>query len=383
MKQQVHLFTSAACNYLPKARVLAKSVRKYHPEWRIHLALADRMCSMPEDTPAFFDEIHPASEIGIPHYPAWSFGHLVKEHATAIKPFILKQLLERNDCRCVIYLDPDMVLFSPLHDIINQLDHCSVTLTPHLTEPETSLRGVLDNEICSLRHGVYNLGFIGVKPSAEGFRFAAWWADRTYHFCHDDIPTGLYTDQRWIDLVPAFFHEVVILKSPRFNVATWNISNRSLSGEIPEGLLLNGEPLGFYHFTGFDSGAHKVMAKIYGSEQPLLERLIAWYLEQCQEQSLSAIHTTEWALGCFGNGRPILPEMRKVYRKRKDLWQAFPDPYHESAIAFLSWWERHTRKGYPTPIPSQTPVIISYRHKIRKKAIRFLKNIFSIFGIIL
>ena len=39
----VHVFTSAAFNYIPKVRMLFHSLRKYHPEWRLHLVLADEM----------------------------------------------------------------------------------------------------------------------------------------------------------------------------------------------------------------------------------------------------------------------------------------------------------------------------------------------------
>ena len=41
MAERLHVFTSAAVNYLPKVRALCRSVRKYHPEAVITLALAD------------------------------------------------------------------------------------------------------------------------------------------------------------------------------------------------------------------------------------------------------------------------------------------------------------------------------------------------------
>ena len=40
---QVHVFTSAAFNYIPKVRMLFNSLREHHPEWRLHLALADEL----------------------------------------------------------------------------------------------------------------------------------------------------------------------------------------------------------------------------------------------------------------------------------------------------------------------------------------------------
>ena len=110
----------------------------------------------------------------------------------------------------------------------------------------------MDNEIAALKHGTYNLGFLAVAATDMGRAFAGWWADRCYHFCRDEIPHGLFTDQRWIDLVPGFFPGTCILRSSRLNVASWNLSTRRLSGTVPGGILVDGEPLGFYHFTGFD-----------------------------------------------------------------------------------------------------------------------------------
>jgi len=37
--ETLHVFTSAAVNYLPKVRILCHSIRRYHPEAVIHLAL--------------------------------------------------------------------------------------------------------------------------------------------------------------------------------------------------------------------------------------------------------------------------------------------------------------------------------------------------------
>ena len=41
MSDALHIYTCAAVNYLPKVRILCKSIRQHHPEAVIHLALAD------------------------------------------------------------------------------------------------------------------------------------------------------------------------------------------------------------------------------------------------------------------------------------------------------------------------------------------------------
>ncbi len=64
-------------------------------------------------------------------------------------------------------------------------DQCRVT--PHQTEPEKSRSAILDNEVSSLKHGVFNLGFLAVRNCPEGMRFVNWWSDRLRDFCFDDI----------------------------------------------------------------------------------------------------------------------------------------------------------------------------------------------------
>ena len=271
---QIYAFTSAACNYLPKVRLLIQSLKRHHPEIRLVLALSD-LTDDPESLRGeTWDEIMPVDSLGIPDWRRWAFTHDIVELSTAIKPFVLKHLLERPDCGGVLYFDPDMVLFSRLDDLIGQLEQFDVVLTPHQNKPETGLEEVIDNEICSLKHGIYNLGFIGVRPSANGKTFANWWANRVYHFCRDDIPNGLFTDQRWIDLAPALFEGIGILRSSGFNVAPWNLTTRTVSGSLAEGLRVDGELLGFYHFTGFDSGAHRIMTGKYCAANAAIGELV-------------------------------------------------------------------------------------------------------------
>ena len=38
--------------------------------------------------------------------------------------------------------------------------------------------------------------------TGQGRRFIDWWADRLRQFCYDEVPNGLFTDQRWVDLAP-------------------------------------------------------------------------------------------------------------------------------------------------------------------------------------
>jgi hypothetical protein len=185
-----------------------------------------------------------------------------------------------------------------------------------------------------LKHGIFNLGFIGVTRSDEGMRFAHWWGERTYALCRADVPNGLFTDQKWVNFAPVFFDGVAIVKSPRHNVATWNLTTRTMTGHFAGGFFIDDEPLGFYHFTGFDSGAHRIMAIKNATRNAAVRELIAWYAREIEVADNDPVSRTPWAFGRYSDGTTIEAWQRRLYRDRADLHDAFPDPFDAK---YLEW----------------------------------------------
>ena len=191
------------------------------------------------------------------------------------------------------------------------------------------------------------MGFIGVKNDPGGHRFLDWWAERLDRFCYAALEDGLFVDQKWVNLAPVFFDGVKILKSARFNVATWNITTRKVSGSVKEGLTVDGEELGFYHFTGFDSGDHKIMATKYAGDNRAVMGLVKWYEDNVQDDR--RVRDALWAYGHFDNGRPITAAHRLIFRIRKDLQEAYPDPFRATGLSdsYYTWFERTARVEHP------------------------------------
>ena len=339
----VHVFTVAAGNYLPKARVLLASLRRHHPDWRLHFAVSD--ASPPPDAIAGLgaDEIHQLDSLGIPNLRRWAFSHTLIELATAIKPFVLKKLLARDDCEAAIYLDPDIAVMSPMSEVARTLKTADIVLTPHMTAPEQSVPGIVANEISTMQHGIYNLGFVGVAARDEGCAFAQWWADRTYRYCREDIPDGIYTDQRWVDFAPAFFDRVKVLRSPGLNAAPWNLSTREMGGSLAAGFTVNGAPLVFFHFSQLG-----VMpdARTTGGQAAARE-LVEWYRAATMPTAAEKAVSPHYAFDRFDDGSPIAMEQRLVYRARPDVQRAHPDPFAAGDGTFLAWWKAHARAEYP------------------------------------
>ena len=87
----MHFFTSVTSNYIPKARVLARSVKTHNPDAVFSLMLADQL---PEDVNLAdepFDEVYFLENLGITFLEAWIFKHSLVELCTAVKgPTFLK-----------------------------------------------------------------------------------------------------------------------------------------------------------------------------------------------------------------------------------------------------------------------------------------------------
>ena len=318
-------FTSISFSYFNRAMVLFESFKKHQPDWHSVLVLTD-LPPKGFDISALdgsYDEIIWTHKLPWPNFESWIFKHNVIEACTAIKGRVLDLLLEAGYPR-VYYFDPDTVIFQPLDLIQQELDGHNILLTPHQLCPEKSENGVMDNEISSLIHGTYNLGFLGVNQTDEGRAFGKWWNDRLRKFCFDDKPRGLFVDQKWCDLVPAYFDGVKISRQPGLNVASWNLSNRQLGYEDGQ-IFVNGAPLVFYHFTKLGP-IGDVMTARYAAGSQAISDMWLWYKSRIEAYTRDDIPEKYWAFGKFKNGQPIEDSMRQSYRLQHNS-DTYPRPF--------------------------------------------------------
>lgn len=332
----MHFFTSITTCYLPKARVLAETLKKHNPSAVMHLVISD---DLPENfnlENEDFDYVWQAEDfIKTENNKKWFFMHSVVELCTAVKGAAALHILQQTNADKLVYLDPDIGVFGDLTPLSQMLDKNSLLITPHQVEPAVTKRGVIDEEICSLKHGVYNFGFFAVKNDNNGLRFLNWWNERLMNFCYDDIPNGLFTDQKWGDLIPALFDFAKVVRDVEYNVATWNLATRKISGDDKYGWMVNGRPLKFYHFTGFDSGAHRIMLSQHANEDDPVWNLSLWYENKLQEKGQSTLGKTMYKYAFYSNGEKIAKEHRKLFRQRLDVYDYFSDPFGDECYAWM------------------------------------------------
>jgi len=314
--RRVAVCTIAARNYIALAGTMLASVARFEPALDRFVFIVDDVDEV--ETFAEGRVLRPADVFERDTFAELARGYDVLELSTAVKPSVLRHLLDRGYER-VLFFDPDIVVYAALDPLLEPLETNNIALTPHWVDA-LPIERRLRLELLVMRTGVFNLGFIGVANTPVARAMLDWWAERLARYCRIDAVSGLFVDQRWIDLVPGLFAGTAIVRHRGCNVAYWNLSERRLdAGDEPR--LESGEPLVFFHFSGFDprhpDRLCKISTWIRVSETPRSERLLAAYA-----QALAARGHNERRSLPYGLRRSLRARARRFARHVLPLAQA-------------------------------------------------------------
>jgi hypothetical protein len=174
------------------------------------------------------------------------------EYYFTCKPALISFLLKTNPrVDRLTYLDADLYFFAD-HSLLNV--ESSIAIVEHRFASNLQSLAVT---------GRYNAGWISVKRDSTGLDCVEWWRQRCIEWCYDTPDDGRYGDQGYLDGFRRLFGSVVSITHKGANLAPWNIGNFSI-GLVDGKVVVDGEPLIFYHFHGlrqlrgwlFDSGFH-------------------------------------------------------------------------------------------------------------------------------
>lgn len=243
-------FTICSNNYLAHAKTLANSFVKYHPDFKFYIGLADKSSDKLPVGYLESIEVLEVQDLKIENLDELYRRFNITEFNTAIKPSYFKFFFSRKNANKVIYIDPDVLIKDRLYEVIDLLDEKNIIITPHILSP-------IDDEFSptdyhTLRGGIFNLGFIALSDSDKVKSFLIWWHDRVIKYGFSNFSLNMFYDQLWINYVPAFFDNYVILKHMGYNMANWNLHERKLSLDNDNRYQINNEfPLRFFHFSGY------------------------------------------------------------------------------------------------------------------------------------
>lgn len=256
-------FTICSNNYLAQAITLGQSLHVTNPQIEFKIVLVDRK-THEIDYALIPYEVIEVECMNIPSFNKMVLQYSIVELNTAIKPFAFQYLFSNySNCESLIYLDPDILVFSCFTVLEEELKVSNIVLTPHMITP-IPLDNRKPQEEDILNSGVYNLGFLAVKRSKTATDFLRWWAERLYEKAYIDFLHGLFTDQIWINLVPLYYDGVAIMKDIGYNVAYWNFHERLIKKIGDEFHVISNakkNQLVFFHFSGYSPLYGNVISK--------------------------------------------------------------------------------------------------------------------------
>lgn len=338
MTQAPVFFSIVSANYLAYAITLMQSVRQHHPSSHRYVVLADEAeGDLGLDSTLF--SLVPVADLGLPHLAHFAFRYSVLEFNTAIKPFAARWLAARHSADPIIYLDPDIYVVSPLVEVLSATSSGALAVvTPHLTAPLTDEKR--PDEQTFLRVGTYNLGFISLGPHEARPALIDWWAAKLERLAYVDLEAGLFTDQKWIDLVPGLFPDVWILRHPGYDLAYWNLPHRPVTAAPGGALLADGQPVSFVHFSGVDvrnPDAFSIHQNRYDADGiGGLRDLYFRYLDLLKANGYDRFSRMPYAWARLGDGTSISAETRAIFRHRFDIGRPdeVADPFGLTSASF-------------------------------------------------
>ncbi|MGA2452721.1 MAG: methyltransferase domain-containing protein [Solirubrobacteraceae bacterium] len=358
--------TIIAKNYVAQARVLARSFAEHHPGGRCFALVIDDYDGYidPDDEP--FAILTPA-QIGCVEFDEMVLRYTVLELSTAVKPWLLAHLL--SDGRpAITYLDPDIRIYSSLEHLDELAREHGVVLTPHNVEPLPD-DGERPSQVDILLAGVYNLGYVSLGAREEIDTLLRWWRERLLNDCRVDPLNGYFVDQRWFDLAPGLVSDHAIVREPQYNLAYWNLHSHTL-GHDGVRYTVDGVPLAFYHFSGFDPQRPDVLSRhqtrVRIGAGSALERICLQYTEELEAAGYAEAKGWPYTFDLLPSGIPYGALLRRLYVAAAQEGEVYGSPFTAAGEKQLLRWASSPAPGGPAGVSRVLAEVYRTRPDLQK-----------------
>lgn len=338
------IVTTSSAGNLYKAKVMAKSAKTHMPDVKIVTCVVERTLDLFEadkDSPHknmkhitalrkasffkgtnYFNELVLAKDMDIPDFEKLAFKHSVLELSCLLKYYTMKYAMEKyQDEQIFVYLDTDMMVYGPFVEVQQKLNSFNIVLTPHRIDPDPWEH--------FLKDGTFNGGFFAVKRSYDGENFLNWMISRLKEKNYIDEEQGLFVDQKWFNLAPAYF-KLDILRHPGYNLAGWNLHEpeRKMIAKIGGAYRVKNQFLRLIHFSGIGIFFERVLNDWFPTNKnhPLFT-LLEEYMKEWEDMGAGVIKSIPWSYDFYHSGERISSEVRGKIKYNPHLLDRYPDPF--------------------------------------------------------
>jgi hypothetical protein len=185
----------------------------------------------------------------------------VAEYCWTLSPCLPWYVLQNNPhIDFITYLDADLLFYSPVQPLFDEIGDASVAIIEHRFTPRLQ-----DREV----NGRFCVEWVSFRRDEEGMACLSRWRDQCIEWCYYRLEEGRMGDQKYLDAWPERYASLHILQHPGAGIAPWNYAQYHFGQDKAGGITVEGAPLIFYHFHQFqllDNGGFDRLSTFYTSE---------------------------------------------------------------------------------------------------------------------
>jgi glycosyltransferase involved in cell wall biosynthesis len=356
-------------DHLHFATVLGASLQDHHPELPFVVVVADARPGEVIDVGGAL--VVPGSDLGIARFPYMTLKYSAADLCCALKPAAVRHAARETGADRVVYLDSDIRLYARMDVLLEALQHAEAVAIPHTLGPMPHPERLWE------RPSLGDLAFAGVLNAGL---FGMSFADGPPHFLDQweqlitregaFLPSqGGQMEQNAFNWVIGFAERVHILRDPAYNVAYWNLHDRTLRWaglDDGTGWRVDDKPLVAFHFSGFSPFEPETLSRHQNRYSlhymPSLSRLCEDYAEALLAAGAAEHAGRRYAFDRFPSGIAIDRRMREVFNEHEEVFSRDVDPWTPEG-------ERWYCRALLSPVPYQGGVVpILFERIYRERA---------------
>lgn len=296
-------------NYLTRGLAMYESLQRHCADFHLYVVAFDDACfemlnamQLPRLTVIGLHDFEDERLLTVK--PSRTKG----EYCWTSTPHVMRYVIETYGLQEVTYLDSDIYFFADPAIQFEEFERSggSVLITEHRYTPEYDQ---------SAESGIYCVQFVTFKADARGLAALGWWQERCLEWCYNRIEDGKFGDQKYLDDWTTRFAGVHVLEHRGGGVAPWNVQQYRIELNGTE-LLVDGEPLVFYHFHQYriyEGGVHDLGD--YRLAREVIDLLYRPYVKALDGAEKKIIR--------------LFPQYKPSYAKRGRKWTSpFRDLFH-------------------------------------------------------
>ena len=190
----------------------------------------------------------------------------VAEYCWTLSSCFTWYVLQENDkIDFITYLDADLLFYSSLEPVFDEIGNNSIAIIEHRFAPRLKHLEV---------NGRFCVEWVSFRRDEEGLACLSKWRDQCIEWCYYKLENDRMGDQKYLDEWPRLYPNCHIIQHIGAGVAPWNYSQYDFRLDHDSKVFVDGAPLIFYHFHQFQL--------LYNGK---FDRLSSFYTDECPEPS--------------------------------------------------------------------------------------------------